>query len=154
MFNTMKIVKRDDNRRTYPSTYIPLRSVFDDFFTPTVMDDFFTSQPTFSSLSADVWEEDNDVFVKMALPGVEKDDIKITINEDNISIVGSSEKEEEQKDKKRKYYYKSMESSFEQSFNLPTKVNPDKVEAEFKDGVLTVRLPKADEVKPREVKIA
>jgi len=47
-----------------------------------------------------------------------------------------------------------MESSFEQSFNLPTKVNPDKVEAEFKDGVLTVRLPKADEVKPREVKIA
>ena len=148
----MKIVKRDDSRRTYPSTYTPIRSVFDEFFAPTVWDDFFTTQ-SFGSLSADIWEEENDVYVKMALPGVDKDDIKITINEDNISIVGNSKKEEEEKDKKRKYYYRSMESSFEQSFNLPTKVDPEKVEAEFKDGVLTVQLPKADEVKPREVKI-
>jgi HSP20 family protein len=149
----MKIIKRDDSRRTYPSTYTPLRSVFDDFFAPTIWDDFFTSQPSFSSLSADIWEEDNDIFVKMALPGVKKEDVKITINEDNISIVGNSKKEDEEKDKKRKYYYRSMESTFEQSFNLPTKVDPDKAEAEFKDGVLTVQLPKADEVKPRKVEI-
>jgi HSP20 family protein len=149
----MKIVKRDDSRRAYPSTYTPLRSVFDDFFAPTIWDDFFTSQPSFSSLSADIWEEDNDIFVRMALPGIEKEDIKITINKDNISIVGNSKKKEEEKEEKKKYYYRSMERSFEQSFNLPTKVDPDKVEAEFKDGVLTVQLSKADEVKPREVKI-
>lgn len=149
----MKIVKRDDSRRTYPSIYTPFRSVFDDFFAPTLLDDFFTTQPSFNSLSADIWEEDNDVFVRMALPGVNKEDIKITINEDNISIVGRSKKQEEEKDKKRKYYYKSMESSFEQNFNLPTKVDSDRVEAEFKNGVLTVQLPKTDEVKPREIKI-
>jgi HSP20 family protein len=148
----MKIVRRDDNKRSYPTTYTPFRSIFDDFFAPTVWDEFFTSPTTYSNLSADVWEEKNDVFVKMALPGIKKEDIKITINEDNISIKGESkEKEEEEKDKK--YYYRSMESSFEQRFNLPTKVDPDKAAAEFKDGVLQVKLPKADEVKPREIEI-
>jgi HSP20 family protein len=149
----MKIVKRDDGKRKYSSNYLPLRSVFDDFFTPIIWDDFFTTQPSFSSLSADIWEEKDTVFVKMALPGVDKKDIKITINEDNISIAGQSKKEDEEKEKDRKYYYRSMESSFEQSFNLPTKVKSDSVEAEFKDGVLTVRLPKADEVKPKEIEI-
>lgn len=148
----MKIVRRDDGKRSYPTTYTPFRSIFDDFFTPTVWDDFFTSPTSYSNLSADVWEENDDVFVKMALPGIKKEDIKITINEDNISIKGATtEKEEDDKDKK--YYYRSMESSFEQRFNLPTKVDPDKAEAEFKDGVLQVKLPKADEVKPREIEI-
>lgn len=148
----MKIVKRDNGKRSYPSTYTPVRSIFDDFFAPTLWDDFFTTQPSFSNLSADVWEEKDDIFVKMALPGIKKDDIKITINEDNITIKGQS-KDEEKEDKDKKYYFRSMETSFEQSFNLPTKVNPDKVDAEFKDGVLTVKLPKTEEVKPREVEI-
>ena len=46
-----------------------------------------------------------------------------------------------------------MESSFEQSFNLPTKINPDAAEAQFVDGVLQVKLPKAEEVKPKEIAI-
>jgi len=148
----MKIIKRDDTQRSYPTTYTPFRSIFDDFFAPTIWDEFFTSPTTYSNLSADVWEEKDDIFVKMALPGIKKEDIKITINEDNISIKGESkEREEENKDKK--YYYRSMESSFEQRFNLPTKIDPDKAEAEFKDGVLQVKLPKTDEVKPREIEI-
>lgn len=149
----MKIIKREDNKRAYPSNYVPVRSMFDEFFTPTIWDDFFTNQPSFSNLSADIWEEKNDIFVKMALPGVNKEDIKISINEDNLSITGQTKMVEEEKEKERKYYFRSMDSSFEQSFNLPTKVNPDSVEAEFKDGVLTVKLPKADEVKPREIEI-
>ncbi len=149
----MKIIKRDDSKRSYPTSYSPFRSVFDDFFTPTVWDDFFVNQPSVSSLSADIWEEKDNVFVKMALPGVKKEDIKITINEDNISIIGNTKKEEEDKTNEKKYYFRSMESSFEQSFNFPTKVNPDAVEAEFTDGVLTVKIPKADEVKPREIEI-
>jgi HSP20 family protein len=148
----MKIIKRDSGKGSYPSTYTPVRSIFDDFFTPTVWEDFFTTQPSFSNLSADVWEEDDEIFVKMALPGIKKDDIKITINADNISIKGQS-KDQEKEDKDKKYYFKSMETSFEQSFNLPTKVDPDKADAEFKDGVLTVKLPKVEEAKPKEVEI-
>ncbi|HOF79012.1 MAG TPA: Hsp20/alpha crystallin family protein, partial [Candidatus Dojkabacteria bacterium] len=77
---------------------------------------------------------------------------KISIMEDSINISGQTKKEEEDK-KEKKYYYRSLESSFEQSFNLPTKIQSDKAEAEFKDGVLTVKLPKADAVKPKEIAI-
>jgi len=151
----MKIVKRNDSKGSYPSTYTPFRSIFDDFLAPTVWEDFFsTTQPSFSNLSADIWEEKEDLFVKMALPGIKKDDIKITINEDNISISGQTKEEQEQKEEdERKYYFKSLESSFQQSFNLPMKVDPDKADAEFKDGVLTIKLPKADEIKPKEIEI-
>ena len=144
----MKIIKQDSNNRPYP-TYMPLRSIFDDFFTPSIWETPFTSQ---SLTSADIWEEKDDIFVKMALPGVNKEDIKISIMEDSINISGQTKKEEEDK-KEKKYYYRSLESSFEQSFNLPTKIQSDKAEAEFKDGVLTVKLPKADAVKPKEIAI-
>ena len=144
----MKIIKQDSNNRSYP-TYMPLRSIFDDFFTPSIWETPFTSQ---SLTSADIWEEKDDIFVKMALPGVNKEDIKISIMEDSINISGQTKKEEED-NKEKKYYYRSLESSFEQSFNLPTKIQSDKAEAEFKDGVLTVKLPKADAVKPKEIAI-
>lgn len=144
----MKIIKQDSNNRSYP-TYMPLRSIFDDFFAPSIWETPFTSQ---SLTAADIWEEKDDIFVKMALPGVNKEDIKISIMEDSINISGQTKKEEEN-NKEKKYYYRSMESSFEQSFNLPTKIQSEKAEAEFKDGVLTVKLPKADAVKPKELEI-
>jgi HSP20 family protein len=69
-----------------------------------------------------------------------------------VSICGSK-KEKEEKDDKKKYYYRSMESSFEQRFNLPTLVDSDKAEAELKDGVIHLTLPKAEEVKPKQIEI-
>ncbi|HOF79304.1 MAG TPA: Hsp20/alpha crystallin family protein, partial [Candidatus Dojkabacteria bacterium] len=98
----MKIIKQDSNNRSYP-TYMPLRSIFDDFFTPSIWETPFTSQ---SLTSADIWEEKDDIFVKMALPGVNKEDIKISIMEDSINISGQTKKEEEDK-KEKKYYYRS-----------------------------------------------
>ena len=143
----MKIVRRDNinpNRN-----YFPVRSIFDEFFTPTLWEDF----PTVSTTpSANVWEEGDNVHVEMALPGVKKDDIDITITKDTVSISGSR-KEKEEKDDKKKYYYRSMESSFEQRFNLPTLVDSDKAEAELKDGVIHLTLPKAEEVKPKQIEI-
>ncbi len=143
----MKIITRDNNER--PMRY-PLRSVLDDFFTPSIWDNStFFNTPT---LSADLWEEKDDVFVKMAMPGVKKEDIKIDIMNDCVTISGNT-KSEEKSEEGKKYFYKSMESSYEQSFNLPTKVDPDKAEAEFKDGVLSIKMPKANEVKPRQIEI-
>jgi HSP20 family protein len=94
----------------------------------------------------------NKVYIKMAMPGVKKEDIKITIEDDQVRISGGSKKEEES-DKKRRYYYRSMESSFEQIFNLPCKVDSNKADAEFKDGVVNVTLPKEEAVKPKEIEI-
>ena len=145
----MQIVKREDPRKRGYAKYYPIRSVFDDFFTPSLWEDRLAEPMT--SLSADIWEEKDNIFVKMAMPGVKKEDIKITVNEDNLSISGHTKSEEEKKDDEKRYYFRSMESSYSQSFNLPTKVDPDKIEAKFEDGVLSVKLPKAEEVKPRQI---
>lgn len=143
----MKIVRRDTSNSN--RDYYPIRSIFDEFFTPSIWEDF----PTVSSTpSANVWEEGDNIHVEMSMPGVEKEDIDITITKDTVSISGSR-KVEEKEDDKKKYYYKSMESSFEQRFNLPTLVNSDKAEAELKDGVIHLTLPKAEEVKPKQIEI-
>lgn len=146
----MQIIKRnnDDNRVIYR----PFRSIMDDFFT-SPFDDFLTLTPSVSkSLSADMWEEGNDVFVKMALPGIREDEVKISLDNEVLTISAST-KEEEKSDDKKKYFYRSMESSYEQRFNLPSKIDADKAEAKMENGVLTIKMPKAEEVKAKEIKI-
>jgi HSP20 family protein len=138
----MKIVKRDNNSNR---NYYPIRSIFDDFF----FDDF----PTISnSPSANVWEENDTIHVEMAVPGLKKEDIDINITSDSVRISGSTKSEEKEDDKKR-YYYRSMETSFEQSFNLPTKVDSEKSKAKLEDGIIHLTLPKAEEVKPKKIEI-
>jgi HSP20 family protein len=142
----MKIVKRDSNSNR---NYYPIRSIFDDFFTPTIWEDF----PTISQTpSANVWEENDTVHVEMAVPGLKKEDIDINITSDSVRISGST-KSEEKEDENKKYYYRSMETSFEQSFNLPTKVDSDKSKAKLENGVIHLTLPKAEEVKPKKIDI-
>ncbi|HKM20187.1 MAG TPA: Hsp20/alpha crystallin family protein [Candidatus Dojkabacteria bacterium] len=151
----MKDVKRKDGTQLPISRYTPVRSIFDDFFgMPSLMDDFFVrpSMQRYPNISADIWEEDDNFFVKMALPGVKKEEIDIEVEADYVRIKGGQKKEEKD-DTNKKYYFKSLETQFEQTFNLPTAVDASKVEASFKDGVLEVKLPKADEYKARKISI-
>jgi HSP20 family protein len=146
----MKIVKI--NQKPQDTIYTPVRSLMDDFFGYPLSryDDFFTRD--FEDLSANVWEEDNKIFVKMAMPGIKKDDIKISVTGDSINIEGKGKEEKEEKEKK--YFLKTLQSySYSQSFNLPSLVDPDRVEAKFEDGVLTVQLPKAKESQTKEITI-
>ncbi len=146
----MKIVKI--NQKPQDTLYTPVRSLMDDFFNYplTRWDDLFLRD--FDNLSANIWEEDNKIFVKMAMPGIKKEDIKISVTGDTLSIEGGSKEEKEEKDKK--YFLKTFQScSYSQSFNLPTLVNPDSVEAVFEDGVLTIQLPKAKESETKQIAI-
>lgn len=146
----MKIVKI--NQKPQDTIYTPVRSLMDDFFgyPSNRFDDFFSRD--FEDLSANVWEEDNSIFVKMAMPGIKKNDIKISITGDSINIEGKRKEEKEEKDKK--YFLKTLQSySYSQSFNLPSLVNTESVDASFEDGVLTVKLPKAKESQTKEITI-
>lgn len=146
----MKIVKV--NQKPQDTIYTPIKSIMDDFFNYplTRWDDLFMKD--WENLSADIWEEDNNIFVKMAMPGIKKEDINISATTDSITVEGNSKEESEKKDKK--YFLKTFQtSSYSQSFNLPTTVNPDEVEAKFEDGVLTVRLPKAKEAQAKQITI-
>ena len=102
----------------------------------------------------DMYEEGDNVIVKVKAPGFKEDQIEITIEGGRVCITGKAEEEEEEKDKKRKYYRKEFRSqSFTRTVDLPVQVKADKAEADFDDGVLTLTLPKSEEAKPKTVKV-
>jgi HSP20 family protein len=90
--------------------------------------------------------------VRCDLPGVDKKDLDISIASNVLTIKG--EKSAEKESKNRKYYRReSWTGSFQRSISLPAGVDPEKIGAEMKNGVLTVTLPKKDEVKPKQIAI-
>ena len=101
---------------------------------------------------ADVIENGESYVIKAELPGVGKNDVKITLRENVLTIKGEKKEEKEEKD----HNYHRIErpyGSFERSFSLPSNVKHDKIDAAFKDGVLIVTLPKAEEAKPKEIEV-
>jgi HSP20 family protein len=100
----------------------------------------------------DMYEEGNSIIVKVKAPGFKQENIDITIEDGAICVTGKIEEEEE--DKKRKYYRKEFRSqSFTRRVDLPVRIQSEKAEAEFKNGVLTLKLPKAEESKSKSIKI-
>jgi len=106
--------------------------------------------PSVWSPAVDVAESDNEYLVKVELPGINKEDVKVTVQDSVLTILGEKKQETEPKN-----YHRVERSygSFQRSFTLPTTVKADKVDATFKDGVLTIALPKAEEAKPKEIDV-
>jgi len=89
---------------------------------------------------------------KVALPGVKPDDVDVTIGDDLVTISGAFK--EEQETSEAGYVHKELsQGKFSRSFSLPTAIKADAAKAEFKNGLLTLTLPKTDEVKPTHVKV-
>ncbi len=102
--------------------------------------------------AVDITERDNDFYIKAELPGVQKNDVKITVQNDILTIRGEKKQEAE---KKGENYHRVERAygSFQRSFTLPASVRSDRIEAAFNDGVLTISLPKAEEAKPKEIEV-
>lgn len=105
-----------------------------------------------STLPLDVYETEDDVVVKATVPGAKPEDIEITITGDTLSIRGEAK---EKTEVKRENYIRQERryGAFSRSVTLPTGLETDKVEASFEDGVLTLNIPKAEEVKPKVIKV-
>jgi HSP20 family protein len=103
----------------------------------------------------DITEDEKEYIVKAELPEIKKEDVKVTVEDGVLSISGERKFEKEKKGKKFHRIERAY-GSFERSFTLPEGADGTKVNAEFKDGVLCVRLPKTEKAKPTavEVKIA
>jgi HSP20 family protein len=100
----------------------------------------------------DVYQTKKDLVVKAALPGVKPEEVDITITDDAVTIKG--EHAEEQETKEDDYLYRERYyGAFSRSVAIPVKVKGEKAEATFEEGVLTLILPKAEEIKPRQIKI-
>lgn len=93
------------------------------------------------SPACDVIEREKDIIVKCDLPGVDKKDVKIKVNEDSVSISGEVKKEK--KEKEENYYMEErIYGSFQKIVPLPSEVNPEEAKAKFENGVLEIVLPK------------
>jgi len=131
-------------------------SLFDRMF-----EDFFpgTSTRGGENLSAwtwkpavDIYDEKDHVVLKAELPGVEKKDIEIDVDGRVLILKGKRTADNEVK--KENYYQRErVVGNFVRSFSLHAEVNPDKIKAEFKDGVLTLEIPKPEEHKPKKITI-
>lgn len=100
----------------------------------------------------DIYEDKDKYTLKIDLPGIKKDDVKISYVDGRLSISGERVQESEQKDSKWHRIERSF-GKYYRSFNLPEHIQEDKINAEFKDGQLTVTVPKAEEAKPKEIEI-
>ncbi len=105
-----------------------------------------------ASLAIDMYETKDEVVVKAALPGIKPEEVQVSITGNTLTIKGESKEENEvnEKDyirKERRY------GSFTRSVTLPSGLKADKAEATFEDGVLTLKVPKSEEVKPKTIKI-
>jgi HSP20 family protein len=102
--------------------------------------------------AVDIAEHEDQFVVKAELPGVNKDDVKVTIENNILTIHG--EKKQEKETKKENYHrVERCYGSFERSFTLPTTVKSDRIDAVYKDGILQIALPKAEEAKPKQVEV-
>lgn len=104
------------------------------------------------SPAVDVAEDKEHFKFHVELPGVKKEDVKISLNDGVLSVRG----ERSFKDEEKKKNYHRIERSygmFERSFTLPNTVMADKIEANMKDGVLEIMVPKREEAKPKEIEI-
>ena len=134
----------------------PRRSLFnlnDDLFT-----DFFNDRgwlrPARESWYpvVDVSEDDNAYHMQMELPGLSKDDVKISFHDDILTISG--EKKHEKKDDNRNYhYFERNYGKFERSFRINSDIVVDKIDATFNDGILNIEMPKAEVAKPKEIAV-
>ncbi len=103
----------------------------------------------------DITETEKEIIVTANVPGVSPEDISVEVSDGILSISGQINKEHKEESKDKKYYRFERESgSFSRSFSLPTKVDEKNIEAETKNGVLLVKLPKIKEEKKKiQVKV-
>jgi len=100
----------------------------------------------------DILEDDKEYNVRVELPGVKKDQVKVSVENGVLSISG--ERKYEKEENNRKYHrIERAYGNFQRSFAIPDDADPAKVAAEFKDGILTVRLAKDEKAKPKAIEV-
>lgn len=142
-------------RYNTPSEVVPfsraMSSIFDEFFnqSPLAAGDLpiLNIRP-----SVDIIEEDDKIMLKADMPGLEKNDIKVVVNEGLLTITGSRNDTREENKKGYRRTERFM-GTFARSFNLPKWADGSRVEADYKNGVLTLTIPKTEASRPKEIEV-
>jgi HSP20 family protein len=129
-----------------------LREAMDRLFNDAFTRPLSLAQSNWSLPAVDMYQTDNEIVVKAALPGIKADEVQINVTGEVLTIKGEVKEKEEVKEKA--YHLREQHwGMFERSLVLPTDVIADKAKADFENGILTITLPKAEEVKPKSITI-
>ena len=126
-----------------------INRIFEDPFSLTAASTSFFEgwEPT-----VDVYDDKDKLTVKAELPGMKKEDITVSLDGNTLTISGERKHEEEKKDKET-YRSERYFGRFQRSITLPQSVDAKGIQASYKDGVLTVTLPKSEEAKPKQIEV-
>ena len=145
----MSNLTRWEPTRDFMTLREAMNHLFDDAFTRPFS---LSVRDGWSVPAIDMYQTDDEIIVKAVLPGMKADDVQINVAGDMLTLRGEMKHEDEKKDKAwhiREHKY----GQFERSVPLPTQVKADQAKAEFENGILTITLPKAEEVKPRTITV-
>ncbi len=128
------------------------RNAMDRLFDEMVDNRGYWEQPAAWALALDVAEKDDAFIVKASIPGINPDDLEITLTDNVLTIKGEIKENKEFEDaqwhlRERRY------GAFQRSITLPTPVDANAIEATYDDGVLTLNVPKVEEVKPKRIAV-
>ncbi|MFY9399689.1 MAG: Hsp20/alpha crystallin family protein [Desulfomonilia bacterium] len=131
-----------------------MNRLFDDFFKGFGLRPFGEEMEAAGTFypQVDMTEDENAVYVTAELPGLDEKDIEINLSKDSITLKGEKKEEREEKGKES-YYMERSYGSFTRVLPIPVEINPDKVEATFKKGVLNITMPKVQTEKKEQRKI-
>ncbi len=133
-----------------------MRGFFDDFFNNMMEAPSRGRRSLFDegmwAPAVDLIDKKDKLVAKVELPGVEKKDVKLSLNDSNLTIQGEMKKDEETE--KEDYYYRERAyGNYSRTISLPTEVDKENIKAKFKNGILEITMPKKPEVKPKEINI-
>ena len=143
----MLLGRREDIFRPFRELQREIDRLFDDFFRTEVR-----PAKEFFAPDMDVYETDDEVVIEVEIPGIDRKDVKITVEENILKISGEKKVEREQKGKNY-YYVERSAGKFERAIRLPDYVDVEKIKAEYKNGVLTIRVPKKEERKKKVIEV-
>ena len=127
-----------------------MNHMLDDFYSPA----FKTGEPSAWNWNpvVDYYDNEDNIVIKAELPGIDKDNIIVDVKGRFLTLKGERSSENEVKEE-RYYRRERAYGKFERVFALPAEVDPDKIRADYKDGVLTIDIPKPIEHKPRQIAV-
>ncbi len=128
-----------------------MNHLFDNVFRPVVRGDSRLSMWNWNP-TVDIYDNDKNIIIKAELPGIDKKDIVIDVKDGVLTLKGERSFDNEVKEKKC-YCRERTFGKFERAFRLPAKVDPEKISADYKDGILKIDIPKPEEQKPKQITV-
>jgi len=139
-------IRREDFFRPFRELQREIDRLFDDFFRTE------RRERTSFLPDVDIYEDDNKIYVEVEVPGMNKEDVKVKVEDNVLTIFGEKKQEKES----RKHNYHVVERSygtFQRSFALPDYVDTEKIKASYDKGVLKIEVPKKESAKPKVIDV-